>query len=138
MGKKFDRVEFFRQENRPIRQDDIKSLLDSAGSRYAKIRADEELLSGEYGAIVKHIKSFDDWEYFIDTFVSYAEQFCCSGMFNAVQVYKSGDTEIVTLMWQPNHDRHDKNTVVFGNCSFDDILNIEEIIRKRKEYYGKK
>ena len=55
---------------------------------------------------------------------------------DSVVVYKHDDIELVSLFFMPNHDRHDQNNIYFGNCTFDDILNIEEIIRKRKEYYA--
>ena len=129
-----DRVKFCRQATAPLRRDDIMDILVQAGERYHKIRVDLELLSGEHAAIVSHIKSYEDWEYFIDCF-SPDGCMCCFDRFNSVQVFKDGDKEIVTLMWQPNHDRHDKNNVVFGNCTFDDIVNIEKIISDRKNHY---
>lgn len=132
---KTDRVKFYRQEAEPRRCDHIRDVLESAGNRYHKIRAGIEVLGGECAAIVKHIKSFPDWEYFIDNF---AEEgvLCAFGMFNSVIVYKHDNAEQVSLYFMPNYDRHDKNNIYFGNCTFDDIMSIEKIIENRKAYYA--
>lgn len=114
----------------------IRRVLELAGDRYRRIRVDLELLSGEHSAIVKHIKSYDNWEYFIEHFADDG-CVCCFDMFNAVCVFKDGDMETVSLYYMPNHDRNDKNNVYFGTCGFDDVLNIEEIIRKNMEKCGK-
>ncbi len=134
--KNMDRVLFYRQEAEPRRCECIKEVLESAGKRYCKIRADIEVLESEHAAIVKHIKSFPDWEYFIDNFAKEESPYAF-GLFNSVQVYKTDDAEMVSLFYMPSYNRHDQNNIYFGNCTFDDILNIEEIIRKRKEYYVK-
>lgn len=130
-----DRVLFYRQEAEPRRCENIKEVLQNAGNRYHKIRVDIEVLIGENATIVKHIKSFPDWEYFIDNFTKEGTTYAF-GMFNSVIVYKTDDTKMVSLFYMPSYDRHDKNNIYFGNCTFDDIMNIEEIIRKRKEYYA--
>lgn len=57
-------------------------------------------------------------------------------MCNSVIVYKHDNAELVSLYFMPNYDRHDKNNIYFGNCTFDDIMNIEKIIENRKAYYA--
>lgn len=132
-----DRVTFCRQETRPMRWDDIRGVLEKAGKRYRRVRVELELLSGEEGVIVRHIKSYPDWEYFVENFTE-SSTVCAFNQFNSVIVYKNEDNELVWLCFMPNHDKNDKNNIKFGCCTFDDILNIEEIIEKRKSYYAKK
>lgn len=132
-----DRVTLCRQETRPMRWDDIRSVLEKAGKRYRRVRIELELLSGEESVIVRHIKSYPDWEYFVENFTE-NPTVCAFNQFNSVIVYKNEDTELVLMCFMPNHNRNDKNNIEFGRCTFDDILNIEEIIEKRKSYYTKK
>ena len=63
-----DPIKFQRQEQECTRCTYIESVLKSASNRYLKIRADQEVLTGEYALIVKHIKSYPDYEYFLDAF----------------------------------------------------------------------
>lgn len=132
-----DRVTLCRQETRPMRWDDIRSVLEKAGKRYRRVRIELELLSGEESVIVRHIKSYPDWEYFVENFTE-SPTVCAFNQFNSVIVYKNEDTELVLMCFMPNYNRNDKNNIEFGRCTFDDILNIEEIIEKRKSYYTKK
>lgn len=129
-----DRVKMYRSESTPYRLNGIRNVLENAGKRYVKIRADLEVLGSERIAIVGHIKSYPDWEYFVDNFTE-DEHICASGLFNYVKVIKNDNSENVLMYFTPNYDIHDKNNIYFGQCTFDDILNIEEIIEKRKLFY---
>jgi len=130
-----DPIKFQRQEQECIRCTYIESALKSASDRYLKIRVDQEILKGEYSVIVKHIKSYPDYEYFLDAFLEKrSERYEPREMyskFNAVRVV--GDT--VELKYEPIHYRYDGNNYTFGVCKFEDILNIEQIIEKQKQKY---
>ena len=134
-----DPIKFQRQEQACIRCTYIESVLKSASNRYRKIRADQEILTGEYALIVKHIKSYPDYEYFLDAFLEDRvkrnnEEYRSREMyskFNAVRIV--GD--VVELKYEPLHYRFDGNNYTFGVCKFEDILNIENIIEEQKQKY---
>ena len=130
-----DQVKFQRQEQECIRCAYIESVLKSASSRYLKIRADQEILKGEYSVIVKHIKSYPDYEYFLDAFLEKRserhEPRELYSKFNMVRIV--GD--VVELKYEPLYYRFDGNNYTFGVCKFEDILNIENIIKEQKQKY---
>ena len=130
-----DPIKFQRQEQECTRCTYIESVLKSASNRYLKIRADQEVLTGEYALIVKHIKSYPDYEYFLDAFLEKRsnryETKVEYSKFNAVRVV--GD--VVELKYEPIHHRYDGNNYTFGVCKFEDVLNIEQIIEEQKKKY---
>ena len=130
--KVFDRVKLERGLLTNSKVEDISEVMKDAADRYLKIRADQEVIESDYGAIVSHIKSYPDWEYFIDAFldIENAPHLHIS-MFNDVFVYPNK----VILKYSPLHYRFDANNHTYGECTFDDILNIEKIIEERKAYY---
>lgn len=123
-----DRVQF--QKENFSSYPEISNILKQCAERYLKIRVDLELLDSERYTIMEHIKSYPDWEYFIDNFMSNDSHLPIS-KFNAVRVYP----DKVELKYEPIHYRFDGNNCTYGVCTFDDILNIEKIIEDRKEYY---
>ena len=136
--KKVDIVKLQREDIKGVRYYNILEVMKSASERYLKIRPELELLDRETSIIVKHIKSFEDWEYFLE----YAlEQYIKINMakgnearemyskFNAVRVVGG----IIELKYEPIHARFDGNNYTYGFCSFDDILHIDEIIKTQKE-----
>ena len=134
-----DPIKFQRQEQECTRCTYIESVLKSASNRYLKIRADQEVLTGEYALIVKHIKSYPDYEYFLDAFLEdYSKRHNKKyeprelySKFNMVRIV--GD--VVELKYEPLHYRFDGNNYTFGVCKFEDILNIENIIEEQKQKY---
>lgn len=126
-----DRIEFERTEFANFKVENISEVMQDAADRYIKIRADQEVIESDYSAIVSHIKSHPDWEYFIDTFLDENAQYLPFSMFNDVIVYPNK----VILNYSPLHYRFDANNHTYGSCTFDDIANIEKIIEDRKAYY---
>lgn len=128
----YDPVKFQRLEQQCRHCDNIEDVLKSASERYRKIRVDKEVLESEYAAIVRHIKSFQDYEYFIDAFFDkgndYIEMY---SKFNMVRICGN----FVELKYEPICARYDGNNYSFGVCTIDDILNIEEIIENQKKKY---
>ena len=125
-----DRVKMQRMEDAPHRNPDIWNLMKSYSDHYMKIRAILEVMDGERYAIVQHIKSFEDWEYFIDNFAAETGKAFYS-KFNSVRIV--GDT--VVLLYEPLHYRWDENNCKFGVCKMEDVMNIASIIEERKAYY---
>lgn len=127
-----DPVKFQRLEQRCLRCDNIEDVLKSASERYRKIRADKEVLESECAAIVRHIKSFQDYEYFIDSIFDkgndYVEMY---SKFNMVRMHGN----FVELKYEPICARYDGNNYSYGICTIEDILNIEEIIENQKKKY---
>lgn len=127
-----DPVKFQRLEQQCLHCDNIEDVLKSASERYRKIRADKEVLEGECAAIVRHIKSFKDYEYFIDAIFDkrndYVEMY---SKFNMVRMYGN----FVELKYEPIYARYDRNNYSYGICTIEDILNIEEIIENQKKKY---
>ena len=127
-----DTVKFQRLEQQCNHCDNIEDVLKSASERYRKIRADEEVLIGEYGAIVRHIKSFKDYEYFIDAFFDKGNDHIeLYSKFNMVRMHGN----FVELKYEPIYARYDRNNYSYGVCTIEDILNIEEIIENQKKKY---
>lgn len=125
-----DIVKMQRMENEPRWDPDIRNLMKSYSDHYKKIRATLEVMDGERYAIVQHIKSFPDWEYFIDNFTIGTAKVCYS-KFNSIRII--GDT--VALLYEPLHYRWDGNNCEFGVCKMEDVMNIASIIKERKAYY---
>lgn len=125
-----DIVKLMRQEETPCRLPDISGVMKSCSDRYRKIRADLEILDSECHCIVQHIKSYPDWEYFIDAFRDYNDKKhpVLYSKFNSVRIVGNK----VSLLYEPLHCRWDNNNYEFGTCTMDDIMNIESIIRDRK------
>ncbi len=131
-NKVIDRVKYERTEFANSKVENISEVMQDAADRYMKIRADQELIESDCGAIVSHIKSYPDWEYFIDAFLDDKNALHLPfSMFNDVMVYPNK----VILKYSPLHYRFDANNHTYGSCTFDDIMNIEKIIEERKEYY---
>lgn len=130
-----DPIKFQRQEQECNNCNYIESVLKSASNRYLKIRSDQEILKGEYSVIVKHIKSYPDYEYFLDAFlekrIKRYEPKEMYSKFNAVRIVE----DVVELKYEPIHHRYDGNNYTFGECKFEDILNIEKIIEEQKQKY---
>lgn len=124
-----NRVEAMKADLMPHKYDNIKDILKSAADNYMAIRAKLEVLGGDRWAVVSHIKSFPDWEYFIDNF---NETILSVTMFNNVQVYP--DKIILRHSDLGSEDIY-FHTQDMGVCTFDDLLNIEKIIEDRKNYY---
>ena len=126
-----DRVKEQIQEfsSRRLEDSELDAVLKDASDIYLSIRAKLEVLDQLKLSIIKHIKSFDDWEYFIDTF---NESHIAVPMFNWVKII--GD--IIVLGYSPfgSYD-----TILYkemGTCRVEDLKNIETIIKERKEYYN--
>lgn len=134
-----DPIKFQRQEQKCIKCTYIESVLKSASNRYRKIRADQEILTGEYALIVKHIKSYPDYEYFLDAFLEdYTKR--NSGEYKPKEMYSKFNAvrivgDVVELKYEPLYYRFDGNNYTFGVCKFEDILNIEKIIEEQKQKY---
>lgn len=134
-----DPIKFQRKEQTCVKCDHIESVLKSASNRYFKMRLDQEILKDEYCVIVKHIKSYPDYEYFLDAFLEdYSKRHNKKyeprelySKFNAVRVV--GDN--IELKYEPIHYRFDGNNYTFGVCKFVDVLNIEKIIEEQKQKY---
>lgn len=127
-----DIVKTQRLEQQCCHCDNIENVLKSASERYKRIRADEEVLIGEYGAIVRHIKSFQDYEYFIDAFFDKGNNYIeLYSKFNMVRIHGN----FVELKYEPIYARYDGNNYSFGVCTIEDILNIDKIIEKQKQKY---
>ena len=127
-----DIVKFQRLEQQCCHCDNIENVLKSASERYKRIRADEEVLTSEYGTIVRHIKSFQDYEYFIDAFFDKGNDHIeLYSKFNMVRIHGN----FVELKYEPIYARYDGNNYSFGVCTIDDILNIEKVIEKQKQKY---
>jgi hypothetical protein len=124
-----NRVEAMKADLMPHKYDNIKDILKSAADNYMAIRAKLEVLGGDRWAVVSHIKSFPDWEYFIDNF---NETILSVTMFNNVQVYP--DKIILRHSDLGSEDIY-FHTQDMGVCTLDDLLNIEKIIEDRKNYY---
>lgn len=140
--RKTDNVKSQRQCLAPRRDEKIGETLERAAERYMKIRADIILLEAEKQAIVSHIRSFEDWEYFIDAFTDNSHPNALYEKFNSVSVYSVKDDagfgkDMVCLEYDPDGCRATKSAgcACFGSCTFDDLLNIENIIAERKQYY---
>ena len=130
--KVINRVKYEQTEFANSKIENISEVMQDAADRYMKIRADQEVIESDYRAIVSHIKSYPDWEYFIDAFldIENAPHLHIS-MFNDVFVFVNK----VILKYSPLHYRFDANNHTYGECTFEDILNIEKIIAERKAYY---
>jgi len=130
--KVFDRVKIERELLTNSKVENISKVMQDAADRYMKIRTDQEVIYSDENTILLHIKSYPDWEYFIDAFLDdrNVPHFPFS-MFNHVTVHPNK----VILKYSPLHYRFDGNNHTYGFCTFDDILNIEKIIEERKEYY---
>ena len=127
-----DRVKYEQTEFANLKTENISEVMQDAADRYLKIRVDQELIESDYRVIVSHIKSYPDWEYFIDTFLDNENApHLHISMFNDVFVFANK----VILNYSPLHYRFDANNHTYGSCTFDDILNIEKIIEDRKAYY---
>ena len=137
--KRLDAVQFQREEQQGRRYNNIPEVIQSASKRYLKIRSDLEVLESEKAAIVKHIKSYEDYEYFLDyVFEKYLEKTNKRYeerqpyyIFNAVEVYN----DMIVLKYEPLHARFDGNNFTYGVCSTEDIVNIEDIIKTEKAKY---
>lgn len=125
-----DVVKMQRMGDEPRWNPDIWNLMKSYSEHYMKIRATLEVMDGERYGIVQHIKSFLDWEYFIDNFTTGTGKVFYS-KFNSVRIV--GDT--VELLYEPLHYRWDENNCKFGICKMEDVMNIASIIEERKAYY---
>lgn len=139
---KTDIVKFQRQCLAPLRDEKIGETLERAAERYMKIRADIVLLEAEKQAIVSHIRSFEDWEYFIDAFSDIYRPDVPYEKFNSVSVYSVKDDggcgkDMVCLEYDERGCGATKSAkcVTFGCCTFKDLLDIESIIAERKRYY---
>lgn len=139
---KTDIVKFQRQCLAPLRDEKISETLERAAERYMKIRADIILLEAEKEAIVSHIRSFEDWEYFLDAFSDIYQPDVPYEKFNSVSVYSVRDEggygkDIVCLEYDERGCGATKSAkcVTFGCCTFKDLLDIESIITERKRYY---
>lgn len=137
--KKRDIVKLARQESARHRLDNVRDALEQAADCYRSIRAFVEVMDGTRSAIAGHIKSHEDWEYFLDAFRDENDietlQF---EKFNTVRCYSDGEkgTSRVELLYEPLNSRYDGNNILFGVCTFEDIENIEGIIRERKGMYN--
>lgn len=130
--EQYDRVKFADGTNAPIRLDNPMAALNTAAECYMKTRAALELLDSARAAIARHIRSYEGWEYFIDAFNTEGPK--PYWMFNTVRVYSNGNgNDLVELLHEPLGYRHDANNILFGTCSFKDVLDIERIIWERKE-----
>lgn len=125
-----DRVKYQIQEfgSRRLEDSVLDTVLKDASDIYLSIRCKIDELDSLRGLIVKHIKSFEGWEYFIDTF---NESHIAIPMFNWVKVL--GDIIILGSSPLGLYD-----TLLYkemGTCHISDLKNIETIIKERKEYY---
>ena len=126
-----DKVEFQRSEQKCLPYSNIGDIVRSASDIYLKIRVDLEMLDMKCSSIVRHIKSYPDWEYFLDAFTEGGRDIMEYSKFNAVRVFNN----VVEMKYEPIGARFDGNNFSFGVCSVEDILNIEEIIENRKRKY---
>lgn len=125
-----DRVQFQKEVEAYTECLDISNVLKECYERYSRIKTDTHKLHSDYYAIVSHIKSQPDWEYFIDNFMD-DERHVPISKFNMVRIHPNR----IELRYEPICCQHDNNNIIYGICSFDDILNIEKIIEDRKAYY---
>lgn len=139
---KTDIVKFQRQCLAPLRDEKIGETLERAAERYMKIRADIILLESEKKSIVSHIRSFEDWEYFIDAFSDTYRPDVPYEKFNSVSVLSVRDDgecgkDMVRLEYDECGCGATKSAkcVTFGCCTFKDLLDIKSIIAERKRYY---
>ena len=138
--EQIDSVKIQRRFQQGVRSNNILDTIRSASDRYLKIRSDIELLDGEHFAIMRHIRSYPDYEYFLDfvfkrhTSKSDTQRTAIMPYykFNAVRVI--GDA--IELRYEPLHYRFDNNNFIYGVCSVEDILNIEDIIKVQKSKYN--
>lgn len=115
----------------------IRSKLVVAGSDkalkespeiYFSIRSKIDILDTDNLLIVHHVKSFPDWEYFIDTFNN---SHIPVSMFNWVKILK--DTIVLGSSQYGAYDHFLYKEM--GTCNIEDLKNIENIIINRKKFY---
>jgi len=126
-----DRVKFQIQEfsSRRLEVSELDAACCDASDIYISIRSKIEKLDTLKISIVKHIKSFEGWEYFIDTF---NRSHITVTMFNWVKIL--GD--IIVLGYSPLGTCDMMLYEEMGTCHISDLKNIENIIKERKEYYN--